>query len=168
MDLWASGREKVYNGDRPSGSPSLLFLADNVLTYFPCTANSRQSTVGIFTIGHYHYCNIAASDNSDIMAPTAIATTNGVSHANGPNPQSLKSSGQAINNGKTASAAKLTNAKAEELIRLMTDGLVNIVDESGEFLLKRASLPWLYACTLLAAVRALVKRPRVWLYPGVV
>jgi hypothetical protein len=31
----------------------------------------------------------------------------------------------------------LTVDRAEELIRLLTDGLVNIVDTSGEFLLKR-------------------------------
>ncbi|ORY32177.1 putative glycosyl hydrolase family 88 protein [Naematelia encephala] len=34
------------------------------------------------------------------------------------------------------SAEKLTPERAEELIRLMTDGLVNIVDETGQFLLK--------------------------------
>lgn len=31
----------------------------------------------------------------------------------------------------------LTVEKAESLVRLMTDGLVNIVDKTGEFLLKR-------------------------------
>jgi hypothetical protein len=34
----------------------------------------------------------------------------------------------------------LTVEKAESLVRLMTDGLVNIVDKTGEFLLKRESL----------------------------
>ena len=33
-------------------------------------------------------------------------------------------------------STQLTNEKSEQLIRLMTDGLVNIVDKSGEFLLK--------------------------------
>jgi hypothetical protein len=33
----------------------------------------------------------------------------------------------------------LTVEKAESLVRLMTDGLVNIVDKTGEFLLKRES-----------------------------
>lgn len=33
----------------------------------------------------------------------------------------------------------LTVEKAESLVRLMTDGLVNIVDKTGEFLLKRKS-----------------------------
>lgn len=39
----------------------------------------------------------------------------------------------------TSSAAKLelTPDRAEQLIRLLTDGLVNIVDKTGEFLLKR-------------------------------
>jgi hypothetical protein len=36
-----------------------------------------------------------------------------------------------------ASSAPLTVDRAEQLIRLMTDGLVNIVDKTGEFLLKR-------------------------------
>lgn len=35
---------------------------------------------------------------------------------------------------------ELTNERAEELIRLLTDGLVNIVDKTGEFLLKRKGL----------------------------
>lgn len=33
----------------------------------------------------------------------------------------------------------LTVERAEQLIRLLTDGLVNIVDETGEFLLPRES-----------------------------
>jgi hypothetical protein len=36
----------------------------------------------------------------------------------------------------------LTVEKAESLVRLMTDGLVNIVDKTGEFLLKRELSPW--------------------------
>ncbi len=39
----------------------------------------------------------------------------------------------------SSSSTQLTNERAQELIRLMTDGLVNIVDKSGEFLLKRES-----------------------------
>ena len=35
----------------------------------------------------------------------------------------------------------LTVEKAESLVRLMTDGLVNIVDKTGEFLLKRERPP---------------------------
>ncbi len=35
------------------------------------------------------------------------------------------------------SSPPVTVARAEELVRLMTDGLVNIVDKTGEFLLKR-------------------------------
>lgn len=34
----------------------------------------------------------------------------------------------------------LTVPRAEELIKLLTEGLVNIVDETGEFLLKRGWL----------------------------
>jgi hypothetical protein len=38
----------------------------------------------------------------------------------------------------------LTVERAEEIIRQLTDGLVNIKDETGQFLLKRAShAPWL-------------------------
>lgn len=37
----------------------------------------------------------------------------------------------------TAAPLDLTNERAEELIRLMTDGLVNIEDKTGEFLLHR-------------------------------
>jgi hypothetical protein len=33
----------------------------------------------------------------------------------------------------------LTVQRAEEIIRQLTDGLVNIKDETGQFLLKRAS-----------------------------
>jgi len=36
----------------------------------------------------------------------------------------------------------LTVEKAESLVRLMTDGLVNIVDKTGEFLLKREPSSW--------------------------
>jgi hypothetical protein len=36
----------------------------------------------------------------------------------------------------------LTVEKAESLVRLMTDGLVNIVDKTGEFLLKREISSW--------------------------
>ena len=36
---------------------------------------------------------------------------------------------------------QLTVDKAEQLIRLLTDGLVNIVDETGQFLLPR--MPYL-------------------------
>ena len=36
-------------------------------------------------------------------------------------------------------AQSLTLERAEELIRSMTDGLVNIVDKTGEFLLPRES-----------------------------
>ena len=36
----------------------------------------------------------------------------------------------------------LTVEKAESLVRLMTDGLVNIVDKTGEFLLKRELSSW--------------------------
>ena len=39
----------------------------------------------------------------------------------------------------TAMSNTLTVEKAESLVRLMTDGLVNIVDKTGEFLLKRES-----------------------------
>lgn len=34
------------------------------------------------------------------------------------------------------SSVSLTPERAEQLVRLLTDGLVNIVDESGQFLLK--------------------------------
>lgn len=43
----------------------------------------------------------------------------------------------------------LTIEKAESLVRLMTDGLVNIVDKTGEFLLKREP----DASTLLPKIR---------------
>lgn len=35
-----------------------------------------------------------------------------------------------------SSNVSLTPERAEQLVRLLTDGLVNIVDESGQFLLK--------------------------------
>lgn len=37
----------------------------------------------------------------------------------------------------TAPTLSLTPQRAEELIRLLTDGLVNIEDKTGEFLLHR-------------------------------
>lgn len=37
----------------------------------------------------------------------------------------------------TNTLSPLTVDRAEQLIRLMTDGLVNIQDKTGEFLLKR-------------------------------
>lgn len=37
----------------------------------------------------------------------------------------------------TSPKLELTKERAEELIRLMTDGLVNIEDKTGEFLLRR-------------------------------
>ena len=68
------------------------------------------------------------------MALSADTTSAPAIPANG------SSSGSKQNgNGKSTSGATLSNARAEELIRLMTDGLVNIVDESGEFLLKCTS-----------------------------
>jgi hypothetical protein len=64
-------------------------------------------------------------------------TANGTSHTNGHGPSAAKAQTNGATKGKAdAVRAGLTNARAEELIRLMTDGLVNIVDESGEFLLK--------------------------------
>lgn len=39
----------------------------------------------------------------------------------------------------TTPQLSLTPERAEELIRLLTDGLVNIKDETGEFLLHRES-----------------------------
>ena len=38
-------------------------------------------------------------------------------------------------------APALSSQRAEHLIRLLTDGLVNIVDTTGEFLLKREWVP---------------------------
>lgn len=40
---------------------------------------------------------------------------------------------------QTQTDSPITYDRAEELIRLLTDGLVNIKDKTGQFLLKRES-----------------------------
>jgi hypothetical protein len=83
--------------------------------------------------------------------------TNG--HVNGNNTSNSTASTKAvpvngkINGGTGVTGSKagldLNNDRAEELIRMMTDGLVNIVDKSGEFLLKCECISPQYVVLLL-------------------